>query len=154
MKEDRQGLASLLLLGGYSDFTGSWEIFPSLLWHGGSSFWRLTNQLLLRDLIFTLMLSGHPEPKIQLSRVAWQDSLGPYLLGWGGLFGFTSCKYGQQCGAISRQDKADYFLGFSFPSCAVTPRPKCFVEIIFNFCVVEPVVWRLVVKGFPFLSVN
>lgn len=41
MNEGRKGLASLLLLGGYSDFTGNWEDFSPLLWNGGSSFWWL-----------------------------------------------------------------------------------------------------------------
>ena len=31
MKELRQGLPSLLLLGGYSDFTGNWEAFPLIV---------------------------------------------------------------------------------------------------------------------------
>lgn len=75
------------------------KIFPPLLWNRASSFWLLTNRL-LHDLLFTLMLSGHCEPKIQLSRVAWQDSLGPHLLEWGGLFGFTTCNYEALAGSV------------------------------------------------------
>lgn len=62
---------------------------------------------------------------------------------------------GQQCVAISRQDKAGYFLGFSFPRCAVALRPKCFIKIIFMFGVVEQIDDSWSSRGFPFfLSIN
>lgn len=105
------------------------KLFSPLLWNGGSSLWWLPNRLILHDLIFTLMLSGYPEPKTQLSHVTWWDSLNPHLLGWALWFHvLQTWSTGWQCGAISRQDKAGHFLGFSFPSCAATPRPNCFIK--------------------------
>lgn len=127
--EWRQGLAHLLLLGGYSDLTGNWEAFPHCF----------GTEVLHSVVSEQLLLSVH----IDALRASWvKDSLvmcsmtglpGCPSGGWALVSALANMKQWLQCGAASRQEQARCFWGFSFLGCAVTSRPKGFIRIIFIF---------------------
>lgn len=129
------------------------KLFPLLLWKGGSSFWCCYNLLLLRDLINyidALRASWAKDPVVMCNKTGF---VGSSFVGVGSLvLPFANMKH---CPAAwdSQGKQSRIFLGnwLSLWSHTMT---KCCIKIIYNSCVVKPVVGQLIMKGFSFIFIS